>query len=157
MQTLLVIWAWVLAHPAYVLAAWPIVTGLVNLAFGAAEKYTESHPRLHALLSLFEVAGLDARGVLAWLKARLLPTATLLLVLALTGCANPPPPKVVVADVLEAEQVVCIVARSTLPLPQVLTACGIADSLADLAKRILDAVLAGQKHAVEAYVASRAK
>ncbi|MDE3097748.1 MAG: hypothetical protein KGK07_17315, partial [Chloroflexota bacterium] len=52
-------------------AIWPIVTGLVTLAFGAADQYAESRPRLHAALSLLEAAGMNGPAVLRWLAARL--------------------------------------------------------------------------------------
>lgn len=77
-------WAWVLAHPVFVLAAWPIFTGLVNLVFGAASKYADKHPKVHAVLDLFETAGLDARGVIAWVAKRL-PSAPAAMMLVVGG------------------------------------------------------------------------
>ena len=68
MQTVLL---WLQAHAALVMLLWPVVTGFVSLAFGAAEKYAESHPRFSVALSLLESAGFNARGVVAWLGERL--------------------------------------------------------------------------------------
>lgn len=59
------VWAFLSAHAVLVLLAWPILSALVNLAFGAADKYAATHPRVHAVLSLIESAGFDARGTLS--------------------------------------------------------------------------------------------
>jgi hypothetical protein len=95
MQFIQALWDFALAHPALVaavlLALWPLITALVTAFFGAADKYAESHPRFHIVLSLMETAGFNSRGVIAWL-ARFLPKAppgsgvALLLVAIGWGC-----------------------------------------------------------------------
>lgn len=65
MQFIAVIQAWAQAHPALVVLLWPLATALVNIVFGEAEKYAETHPRFHAVLAFLEASGLDVRGVVA--------------------------------------------------------------------------------------------
>lgn len=92
-----------------------------------------------------------ARGVGDGPKVPPLPMLLLvLLALMLAGCGQPP--KTVVQEIVTGEQAVCVIARAALPLPQVMMACGIADTLADLTQRIVDAVLSGQKQAVAEYM-----
>lgn len=83
---------------------------------------------------------------------RLAAIGVLVLSILFTTADCNQPPKTVVTEVINGEQAICVIARASLPTPQVLTACGIADSLADLVQRIVDAVLSGQKQAVAEYL-----
>jgi hypothetical protein len=65
------VWTFLSAHAVVILLAWPLFTALVNLAFGAAEKWALAHPKFAAVLGVLESAGFNARGVIAWLAKAL--------------------------------------------------------------------------------------
>lgn len=138
-----------------------LLVSSAEVVAGKPVKMALVHGFLAGVMAIFghEVVIEGARGGKELVPARgagdgpkVPPAAVGVLVLALmlAGCGQPP--KTVVQEIVTGEQAVCVIARAALPLPQVMMACGIADTLADLTQRIVDAVLSGQKQAVAEYM-----
>lgn len=68
---------------------------------------------------------------------------------ALVGCANPPPAKTVVQDVLTSAQIACVFLQALTNAPEVATACGIDSKMTPLVEQLIGQREAAKKSGVQ--------